>query len=774
MIMNGRIDSYLDVFKNTCPQIIPTPLMKACCAGDIDLAQKLLSSGVDVNASMVDMFDNRNAFVCACHSGNFDLVKLLLKQPNIDVRQDDSSGRNGLSCACESGNLELFKFLLDNGIGSLKQKKKYGTNLLMLACYFGHLDIAKFLLEQEVFDVSYADGFGNTALMYACLGRNYDIVQLLLSYKDSDSIKYNGGNETLLMLACEGGNLEIVKLFVADDNFKPGDDQATPLMYASEGGNPDVVQLILDYRPDDLNKVDEHGNTALMFACQHKKTDVVRLLLQQSNIDVNVSSQDGVQSRSALFMSCKEGVPFEISDMLIKYKDIDINQTEQYKLTPLMVACEYGRFDIVKLLLSNQKIRKINKTDESGSTAFMYACDSGNVELVQYFLDNEKININKVDKSGDTALTHASAEILDLLLKQKDIDIKIDNRLFLSHCRNSTYCRNTDSENEKTAKAVKLLLQLPGHSFDVNQVWDAGWGFHTRTPLMFACESNNLELVKILLEQKNIDINKTAADDLGHINAFMLACYMGNTEIVKLLMQRDDLNTEQISFDDGYTALECASNREIVELLINSKKFNFRKDRHYYFEDQRTTIYFLEKNRDNINAPFLCNAFLVDCKNTPLITACSANWLEVVTYLISREDVDVNVANEHNDNAFLTAVKMGHVLCAKLLLQRADLDLERISRRGVLRLACKIPSFDIVKVLIDKNIFDINAQDKDGNTALMYACESWDVDTVSLLLAQENIDVNVSNKDGETAFTKAEKNGTVSVRKALLTHNSAA
>ncbi|GHU14848.1 hypothetical protein FACS189449_12070 [Alphaproteobacteria bacterium] len=338
-------------------------------------------------------------------------------------------------------------------------------------------------------------------------------------------------------------------------------------------------------------------------------------------------------------------------------------------------------------------------------------------------------------------------------------------------CESHTYCRNTDSENKKIAKVVRLLLQLPGHSFDVNQIFDGGG--HDRTPLMFACESNNLELVRILLEQKDIDINKTATDDLGDVNAFMHACHMGNTEIVKLLLQREDLNTEQISFDDGYTALELASNREIVELLINSKKFNFRKDRHYYFEDQRTTIYFLEKNGVDINASFESNAWGTYGKDVPLIVACDENWQEVVKYLVSREDVDVNVANEHNDSAFLTAVKMGHVLCAKLLLQRADLDLERISRRGVLRLACKIPSFDIVKVLIDKNIFDINAQDKDlGNTALMYACESWDVDTVNLLLAQENIDVNVSNKDGETAFTKAEKNGTVSVRKALLKYNA--
>ncbi|GHU17377.1 hypothetical protein FACS189472_04170 [Alphaproteobacteria bacterium] len=772
MKYNDRIDSYLDVFKNTCPQIIPTPLMKACCAGDIDLAQKLLSSGVDVNESMVDMFDNRNAFMCACHSGNFDSVKLLFEQPNIDVLQDDSSGRNGLSCACESGNLELFKFLLNNGVGNIKQKNWLGINLLMFACYFGHLDMAKFLLEQEVFDVSYDDGHGNTALMYACLGGNYNIVQLLLSYEDSDSIKYNGGNETLLMLACEGGNLEIAKLFVDDDNFKPDDDQAPPLMYAAKGGNPDIVQLILDYRPDDLNKVDKNENTALMFACEFGKTDVVRLLLQQSNIDVNVIDSDG---RSALFISCEEGIPFEISDMLLKRADIDINNaTKSYnKKTPLMEACNCGRFDIVKLLLSNPKIRKINKTDEYGSTAFMYACGSGNIELVQYILSNEKVNINKVNKNGDTALTKASAEVVELLLRQKDI--KVDSGLLLHCCESHTYCRNTDSENKKIAKVVKLLLQLPGHSFDVNQIWDA-WGTHTRTPLMFACESNNLELVKILLEQKDIDINKTATDDLGDVNAFMLACYMGNTEIVKLLMQREDLNTEQISFDDGYTALECASNREIVELLINSKKFSFRKDYHYYFEDQRTTIYFLEKNGVDINSPFLCNAFLGYCKNTPLITACSENWREVAKYLISRDDIDVNAVTEYGNNAFLEAVNSRNISCAKLLLQRKELDLKQVNREGknALMLACEEPLFDIVKVLIDKNIFDINAQDKDGNTAFMYACESWDVDTVNLLLAQENIDVNVSNENGETAFTKAEKNGTVSIRKALLKHSSAA
>lgn len=52
---------------------------------------------------------------------------------------------------------------------------------------------------------------------------------------------------------------------------------------------------------------------------------------------------------------------------------------------------------------------------------------------------------------------------------------------------------------------------------------------------------------------------------------------------------------------------------------------------------------------------------------------------------------------------------------------------------------------------------DVNTQDKDGWTALMYAVRYGRQDIANALL-QTGADVNVRNKDGKTALDLAEKN----------------
>ncbi len=58
---------------------------------------------------------------------------------------------------------------------------------------------------------------------------------------------------------------------------------------------------------------------------------------------------------------------------------------------------------------------------------------------------------------------------------------------------------------------------------------------HDKFPLKSACEKNHIELVKILLNEKNIDVNKQVKNG---DTALSSACNRGNVEIVKLLIDK--------------------------------------------------------------------------------------------------------------------------------------------------------------------------------------------------------------------------------------------
>ena len=66
---------------------------------------------------------------------------------------------------------------------------------------------------------------------------------------------------------------------------------------------------------------------------------------------------------------------------------------------------------------------------------------------------------------------------------------------------------------------------------------------------------------------------------------------------------------------------------------------------------------------------------------------------------------------------------------------------------------------DIVKDLLVVPGIDVNLQNEDGNTALIYAASRGYEDIVARLLAAPGIDVNLQNNDGKTALDFAVKKG---------------
>ena len=91
------------------------------------------------------------------------------------------------------------------------------------------------------------------------------------------------------------------------------------------------------------------------------KEELIRILPNSNNTEYNISIKSGQNERSCLHICCMYGYE-ELIDILFKTnKILDINQRDKDGYTALVIAANYSRYRICKLLL--QKGADINCVD---------------------------------------------------------------------------------------------------------------------------------------------------------------------------------------------------------------------------------------------------------------------------------------------------------------------------------------------------------------------------------------------------------------------------
>lgn len=732
-----------------------TPLMKACASGEY-VGDILTSENIN------ESNDNVSAFMCACYGGNIENIRAFLKFSELNLYRENEEWHDALSFACHNGSLENFKFMFEHCNWNIRRRSCCGITLLMQACMMGHSDLVDILLENDPSLIDLQDAYGNIALMYACINGNVTVVRKLLEINTLDLTEYcNSNNDTLFMAACLGGNYEIAKIFFEYDDIKVCNEvNQTALMFAAAGGNIEIIKRILEKYPDELNRKDEDNATALIYACNNNKKEAVKYLLSLSNIEVNTFSENG----TALHLVCWEDGLHEIFDMLISHPKINVNIADKDGNTPLMIACQSGCLSDARKLLEKPEIHDVNLRNKNGDTVFLLSCGNwseNNSEFIDYLLANFEIDINAINRWGSSALSKACAygnvNIVKTLLRQKDIDIHISGNLLLPTCRGS-------DKHEERAEIFKILLNLPNANFDVNE---GDIDRHTETPLMYACEENHTEIIKMLLKHPQIDINKL---EEGYDNsAFTFACSNREQtlESIKLMLSYGETNKDAVDFSNR-VPLDLVRTKEIFQYLLEEKKIYSANDiPDWAFMDtinQDAAVWLIEKYGDSID--FNSGNYM-----SPLQMACHEGYQQIVRVILNRKDIDVNCVSGNKNIAILEATWHNYSMpCAKLLLERPELNLNWCDEKGrnPLMLACECGALDVAKAIIQRNVLDINSKDDRGNTALIHACRTFNLDLVKYLLESQNIDINATNNKGKNAIIVAAKTNNINVVRELL------
>ena len=328
-----------------------------------------------------------------------------------------------------------------------------------------------------------------------------------------------------------------------------------------------------------------------------------------------------------------------------------------------------------------------------------------------------------------------------------------------------------------------------------------------------AIYSNNTELLRTLIDGKNIDIN--APDERGNYHLHIdgknldinlpdergnchlhIAAFKGHVECVKILLAnranvnaRDTFRNTPLHFaakynhietsevlskaqgvdfdainEKGGTALNIAAfegHEELVRVLLkNGVKANIINQMEAPYKYQALHLAARSGHFEIVGALINAGADVNardEFGNTPLIVAAANKRLNVVNFLLTEEVVNINALNEGKISALHYAVCIGNVEIAKALADRADVNaLCGEVKFSALHIAAEKNNADIAKILIEKNA-NIDLVDDKGNAPIHIAANNGNAGIVELLL-ENKAKFNEVNKDRMTPLLFALKN----------------
>lgn len=260
--------------------------------------------------------------------------------------------------------------------------------------------------------------------------------ELIDSGSDINSRDESG--QTLLMIASGYGYSDIVEFLIdrgADVFTKDCIAGATALHKACQGGHLDIVKLLVEKGNAFINDtVNITGHTALFEAIWYKQVDIVEYLLKQPLVNLNIktnygfSLQEHIKYGISVNQKPSELQKFKQMQNLVELKE---QQIEQIKNNPIFKAVLSNDAVTVKSLLEVGEYVNIRYPIEGGfndyHTLLLIACrencEAVAVELLKYNADVNAVEPTFGAVSLHKATYNGHANIVKLLLKQKNIDI---------------------------------------------------------------------------------------------------------------------------------------------------------------------------------------------------------------------------------------------------------------------------------------------------------------------------------------------------------------
>ncbi|XP_041362073.1 protein fem-1 homolog B-like [Gigantopelta aegis] len=227
------------------------------------------------------------------------------------------------------------------------------------------------------------DGQTTTPLIIAARNGEEKVIQVLLSnfsvdIEQTGTVKFDGyviEGATALWCASGAGHFNVVKCLIehgADVNH-PTLTNSTPLRAACFDGRLDIVRYLVEHKSD-LTIANKYNNTCLMISCYKGHRDVVAYLLEKG-ASPDCRAHCGA---TALHFSAECG-HLSIVRLLVKF-GASMPKNDHF-MTPLIVAAECGKADVVEYICSLNECSKVDKINALELLGATFANDKENYDI---------------------------------------------------------------------------------------------------------------------------------------------------------------------------------------------------------------------------------------------------------------------------------------------------------------------------------------------------------------------------------------------------------
>ena len=152
-------------------------LHDAAKAGDLQVVQKLIVQGADVNAKAVR---DETPLMHAALAGNGDIVNYLL-QRGADINARNASGLTALHAAAYAGQTEIVSLLIAKGAIVNDSSNHFETTPLLMATEENHIETVRSLLEHGA-DINAVEMNGFNVTSKAGWREHWEVLKLLLAH----------------------------------------------------------------------------------------------------------------------------------------------------------------------------------------------------------------------------------------------------------------------------------------------------------------------------------------------------------------------------------------------------------------------------------------------------------------------------------------------------------------------------------------------------------------------------------------------------------------
>ncbi len=736
-----------------------------------------------------------NALMVLASHGKSDAVQYLLNYKCFDINTFNHNGNTALFLAIQAGSLEtvqaLFTELPHLDTPNLNHQNKAGYTALMLALLYNtDHKILHYLIDEQHADITFSNHEGNNALMIFASQGNSQIVQFLLDLKCFDLEHQNDDGDTALLLAAKAGSLQTIQALCTKlPEYKPNIDHQnnagyTALMLIND---LEICRYLIEKQNADTTLTDKQGNNVLMLLASRGQSDAVEYLLTLQSFDINMKNLQGDTALNLALKSSSQKTAThllpqtamspehrEIIKNLVKRREGIATQDSQGN-NPLIVFASQGNANAVSLLLS-LRIFNVNTANCLGNTALFFAIKSGSFATVHALCaetphTTDKINIDHQNKTGYTALMLALLYNSDHKIPKYLIDEQHADITYSNHEGNNALMILAD---QGKYDAVEYLLNLKccdihaknqqGHTALIlalkatcQKTARLLFNFMQENTLSSEHDTQHNQLIQYLLDRKE----GIRTQDAEGYNPLMIFAKKGDFDAVSFLLSLKIfyINAENKDRDTALTlALRCGSQRTAKILLEYAKSTQSLMPQSKGFQ-------YLVNRKAGITDTN-------DEGNNLLMIVASKGNASYVSFLVNLKIFDINAVNHRAETALILALRSNSQKTACILLPHTAMSPEHrkiietllelqegISQtdnkgNNLLMLFAKQGNADAVSFLLSLNLFNIESQNHDGDTALFLAIKAVSLLTVqALLTAKPNI--NHTNIEGHSALTLA-------------------